>query len=99
VASKFLLPSGSHSLQDLLIRHLRIKIAKDLQTSDWSARPISFAHFNYMVNDVQYLLDLFDVLRHELEAVNRWRIAEKCFSFIPARVELKRLGLDDVFAY
>lgn len=100
VSSKILEPSEEkHSLKDLLSRHLGVRIDKGQRLSDWFAAELTQEQVEYALNDVRYLWDLFNVLRENLEGVNRFGLAESSFSYLPSRVELDLLGAPDVFQY
>lgn len=103
VASKLLDPHGpteSHSLQELLTRHLGIRIDKGAErVSDWMAQDLTPAQLDYAIADVAHLLPLFDVLLRQLRSVGLDALFDRCLDFLPSCVELDLRGYPDVFAY
>ncbi len=75
------------------------QINKGEQLSKWSARPLSDRQVHYAVADVAYLHELSSVLKRRLAEQGQWQLFETCMQFLPARVDLALMGLDDVFAY
>ncbi len=72
----------------LMPKWLGLELAKDSTLSDWSRRPLSEKQLRYAAEDVEYLLDLWDVLDAELQARGRRDIAERAF------VEARRAALN-----
>jgi len=56
-----------------------VKLEKKYQKKDWSQRPLPHAMINYAAKDVQYLLQLSDILEKKLIQMNRlsW-VEEEC---------------------
>ncbi len=87
------------TLRQLVEELLGKRLDKSLQRSDWSRRPLETDQITYAAEDVAHLHDLRRVLARRLHEQGRATIFESCMSFLPTRVELGLLGLDDVFAY
>lgn len=101
IAAKLLLPEkpDDQRLQSLLDRYLGLRISKEQQTSNWFAPAYSKAQIAYAIEDVVHLVELLDVMTHELQARGLRSLAERCFEHLPARVELELGGFGDVFQY
>lgn len=102
VASKLLrniLPNSVHSLQSLLHSELGIEIDKSERRSDWARRSLTPTQVEYAVNDVRYLLELFDTLREKLGLQDKAELYEKCCAFLPTYVELKVSNKEAIFDY
>ena len=81
-----------HSLKDLLRELLDIDISKQQQSSDWGAAQLKDEQLAYAGMDVAYLHRLRDILDAMLEREGRDRLAQRCFDFLPAQVELDLSG-------
>lgn len=90
-----------HGLKDLCSELLDIKINKQQQCSDWGAAKLSDEQIAYAASDVLHLHKLRNDLNQRLTRENRMEIAEKCFTFLPARASLDILGWPefDIFAH
>lgn len=90
-----------HGLKDLVRELLNIDLSKQQQSSDWGAEKISDAQLEYAASDVLYLHDLKRHLDRMLRREGRAELAETCFRFLPARIELDLMGWDetDIFAH
>jgi ribonuclease D len=62
---------------DLVQQLLGVSLAKGQTRTDWSRRPLSTAQLEYALDDVRYLLPLYDLLRGRLEALGRWHWFEE----------------------
>ena len=79
VALSFLGHGLQVSYQNALKLMLNIDIAKDQTRSDWLARPLSREQMEYAANDVLYIMQLADKLKHELEAKQLYHcVLEDC---------------------
>lgn len=87
------------TLQDLVRTLIGIEISKAERVSDWRKRPLSDDQVGYAATDVLYLHRLQQELGWKLSDVGRSRLFDSCMSFLPSRVELGLMGLDDVFSY
>jgi ribonuclease D len=67
----------------VVMKFLSRQAAKGEQRTDWRRRPLSDAQIEYALEDVRYLLPLYDVLHKQLERRNRldW-IAEEMDSWL-----------------
>ncbi|MDP2313326.1 MAG: HRDC domain-containing protein [Pseudomonadota bacterium] len=65
-------------LQELVRRHLDLRIPKAETLSDWSQRPLSADQLHYAADDVLLLGPLADALTARLEAMGTTAIAEAC---------------------
>lgn len=59
--------SHNNSLKPLLKEYLNIEIDKSQQLSNWGIRSLSLEQRNYAINDVRYLLPLWENLYEELK--------------------------------
>lgn len=79
VAAAFLGFGMQVSLADLVRSICGVRLAKSQTVSDWSARPFSPKQIEYLVDDVAYLLPLYDALRPRLEERGRYEwVYEEC---------------------
>jgi ribonuclease D len=78
---------------------LGVHLDKREQCSDWTSRPLSAEQEAYAGADVRHLHDLQRRLTWKLADEGRTELFDSCMMFLPARVELTLLGLNDVFAY
>jgi ribonuclease D len=102
IASKLVfpdLPSGDHSLQELLLRVASIKIEKGERLSNWMAESLSSSQIAYAADDVQHLLPLIDRLESLARDDGILKLLRECFEHIPVRAELDVRGYADVFSY
>ena len=53
-------------LATLVDSYLGIKLSKELQRHNWSARPVESAHLKYLINDTQHLFSLHDLMIAEV---------------------------------
>jgi ribonuclease D len=101
IASKIASPDQeSHSLQDLVRRHLGIKLDKGhVRHSDWCSGGLSEEQVRYAAGDVKHLDTLYNCLCQILHGSNRWELAKSSFEYLPVRVRLDLLGVSDVYQY
>jgi ribonuclease D len=90
-----------HGLKDLVRELLNVDLSKQQQSSDWGAEKITDAQLEYAASDVLYLHDLKRHLDRMLRREGRSDLADTCFRFLPARIELDLMGWDetDIFAH
>jgi len=69
----------SVGLAGLAERHFGVKLPKEQQRSDWSARPLSAKQLSYAASDVLYLIELRDRLKKELVQAKRRSWAQEEF--------------------
>lgn len=100
VASKILNPQLSrHSLADLALDYLGIALDKHERMSDWRRPDLTASQLAYAARDVIHLPNILESLKIHLQRMDRWRLAEAAFAYIPTNVTLRVLGLRDVFEY
>lgn len=75
----------SVGLAGLAERHFGVKLPKEQQRSDWSARPLSAKQLSYAASDVLYLIELSALLKKELQEVKRNKWAEEEFEALCGR--------------
>jgi ribonuclease D len=80
-----LLGYPSVGLASLAERHFDVKLPKDEQRSDWSARPLRQSQLNYAAVDVLYLISLAEILGKELRQAKRMRWAREEFEALTRR--------------
>jgi ribonuclease D len=96
VAAAFLGHGMQISLADLVRAVCGVRLAKSQTVSDWSARPFSQKQIEYLVDDVAYLLPLFDCLRPRLEELGRYEwVYEECAEL----GDIERYRIDERRAY
>lgn len=84
------------SLSDLVRNVCGVRLAKSQTVSDWSARPLSPRQLEYLVDDVAYLLPLYDSLRQRLEEKGRYDwVYEECAEL----GDIERYRIDERRAY
>jgi ribonuclease D len=91
VAAAFAGLGAMQSLAKLVASLLNETMDKAETTSDWLRRPLTPAQIAYAATDVRVLLPMFDLLKHQLESLQRWdwvqedcaRIFEKAHANIP----------------
>lgn len=90
-----------HGLKDLARELLNVEVSKQQQSSDWGTETLSDAQLEYAASDVLYLHDIKRHLDRMLLREERMELAEKCFGFLPTRVELDLAGWPeiDIFAH
>ena len=84
--------TNRHGLKYLLSELVGVDISKQQQTSDWGVAALSEAQKEYAASDVLYLHTLKAALTTLLLREDRMVLAQRCFDFLPARVELDLLG-------
>lgn len=90
-----------HGLKDLVRELLNVDLSKQQQSSDWGQDKLSDAQLEYAASDVLYLHDVKRHLDRMLRREGRLDLAQRCFSFLPTRIELDLLGWSetDIFAH
>ena len=83
-------------LAALVERHFDVKLPKDEQRSDWSARPLRSSQLTYAAADVRYLIRVAEKLEKELKKLDRLTWAQDEFRLLEKREwperEFDRLG-------
>jgi ribonuclease D len=80
-----LLGYPSVGLAGIAERHFGVKLPKEQQRSDWSARPLSAKQLSYAASDVLYLIELSAILKKELHELKRRKWAEEEFEVLCGR--------------
>jgi len=90
-----------HGLKDLVKELLNVDLSKEQQSSDWGAPELSDKQLAYAASDVAHLHKLKEVLDRMLVREGRTALAQECFDFLPARVDLDLSGWAeiDIFAH
>ena len=90
-----------HGLKDLCRELLGVDLSKQQQSSDWGAAELTEAQLTYAASDVLYLHELRRGLDAMLAREGRTDLAQRCFSFLPTRVELDLSGWaeQDIFEH
>lgn len=70
----------AHGLAALLQEHFGVRLNKKYQRANWGLRPLPAAQLDYARLDTHYLLPLYDIQRHELDAQQRWPQARHRFA-------------------
>jgi ribonuclease D len=96
IAAAFLGYGMQVSLADLIRGVCGVRLAKSQTVSDWSTRPFSARQLEYLVDDVAYLLPLYDALRPLLEKRGRYEwVYEECSEL----GDIERYQIDERRAY
>ena len=90
-----------HGLKDLCRELLGVDLSKQQQSSDWGAAELTEAQLTYAASDVLHLHELKRGLDAMLARESRTDLAERCFAFLPTRVELDLSGWaeQDIFEH
>ncbi|MBV0899887.1 MAG: ribonuclease D [Wolbachia endosymbiont of Fragariocoptes setiger] len=88
--------TNNHSLKELCSELLNIKLNKQQQSSDWGDKELTEKQKRYAASDVLYLHQIKDKLDVMLNRENRSELAQKCFSFLPTRIQLDLIGWENV---
>ena len=88
--------TDKHGLKDLVKELLAVDLSKEQQCSDWGAPDLTERQLAYAANDVAYLHRVKDALDVMLAREGRTALAQACFAFLPARVELDLAGWPEV---
>jgi len=87
---RFLLKSSNDiGLQSLVEEKLGIELEKQEQVSDWAKRPLSNSQLIYAATDVIYLFELFEILKKELQDLDRWKWYDE------ERLKLEEIGTEN----
>ncbi|QKX01556.1 ribonuclease D [Wolbachia endosymbiont of Cruorifilaria tuberocauda] len=88
--------TDNHSLKELCLELLDIKLNKQYQSSDWGSKNLTDKQKSYAASDVLYLHKIKEKLDSMLERENRKELAKKCFEFLSTRVKLDLMGWGNV---
>ncbi|EEH12558.1 ribonuclease D, partial [Wolbachia endosymbiont of Muscidifurax uniraptor] len=88
--------TDNHSLKELCLELLDTKLNKQQQSSDWGDENLTDKQKSYAASDVLYLHRIKEKLDLMLERENRKELAQKCFEFLPTRIELDLMGWENV---
>ena len=90
-----------HGLKDLCRELLGVDLSKQQQSSDWGAAELTEAQLTYAASDVLHLHALRRGLDAMLAREGRTDLAQRCFAFLPSRVELDLSGWaeQDIFEH
>lgn len=88
--------TNNHSLKELCSELLNIKLNKQQQSSDWGDKELTEKQKRYAASDVLYLHQIKDKLDFMLNRENRSELAQKCFSFLPTRIQLDLIGWEGI---
>jgi ribonuclease D len=96
IAAAFIGYGMQISLRDLVRNVCGARLPKSQTVSDWSARPLSARQIEYLVDDVAYLLPLYDALCPRLEEKGRYEwVYEECAEL----GDIERYRIDERRAY
>lgn len=84
------------SLAALLQKYFKLTVDKTFQKTDWSRRPLSKDMISYSINDVAYLIELYEILKKRLESTGRLAWAEEEFE-LQTRVRYEHNGDEPLF--
>lgn len=87
LAHSFVSTDSALNYSALVAHYLGIPVArnKSLTQSDWRTRPLAAAQLDYALDDVRYLLPLWERIRNRLNSLNRlsWFLEEVRYFFRP----------------
>ena len=90
-----------HGLKALCDELLGLEMKKEQQSSDWGHTSLTKDQQNYAAGDVLHLHRLRAILQGRLQREDRLAMAQRCFEFLPTRVQLDLMGWgdgqDDIF--
>ncbi|MBU6347693.1 MAG: HRDC domain-containing protein [Actinomycetales bacterium] len=69
-------------LGPLLLAELGYSLAKEHSAADWSTRPLSTQWLNYAALDVEFLIELWQVLAEKLKAADKYELALQEFAHV-----------------
>lgn len=69
-------------LGPLLLAELGYSLAKEHSAADWSTRPLSTQWLNYAALDVEFLIELWEVLSEKLKAADKYELAIEEFAHV-----------------
>ena len=97
IASKFARTyTDRHGLKGVIREYLGVELDKSITSTNWGAPELSDAQKKYAAEDVIYLHQLKEHLDAQLKQQNRLHLAQMCFEFLPARVEIDIAGWEDI---
>jgi len=71
---------------NLVERLMHVSLEKTERLTDWSQRPLTEAQLAYAVDDVRYLLPVYERLRKRLKELHRWKWLQEEFRQIETSV-------------
>ena len=57
---------------DLVNRICKVQLDKKYTRADWSKRPLSEGELDYAMDDVRYLIEIYQTMKDDLERLGRW---------------------------
>ncbi|WP_071659270.1 ribonuclease H-like domain-containing protein [Streptomyces sp. MUSC 125] len=102
IAAKLINPSAPvehFSLKYLMAHHFGFRMDKSVRFTDWLAESLSESQLEYAAGDVVRLLDLYDLLRDEINQMGLDDLYDRCVAFLPSHVQLLLRGCPDPFKY
>ena len=57
---------------DLVNRICKVQLEKKYTRADWSKRPLSEGELDYAMDDVRYLIEIYQTMKDDLERLGRW---------------------------
>ncbi|MGM9466383.1 ribonuclease D [Streptomyces murinus] len=102
IAAKLISPSSpaeNFSLKYLMAHHFGFRMDKSVRFTDWLSESLSESQLEYAAGDVVRLLDLYDLLREEINRMELSELYDRCIAFLPSHVKLLLRGCPDPFKY
>ncbi len=91
--------SDRHGLKDLIKEFVGIDVSKQLQTSDFGGE-LTDKQLKYCAQDVVYLHQIYNSLKHILQRENRIDLYNETIKFINTRVELDSASFkEDIWSH
>ncbi|MCP4077733.1 MAG: ribonuclease D [Gammaproteobacteria bacterium] len=72
---------------DLVNRKCGVKLDKKFTRADWSRRPLSEGELDYAMDDVRYLIQMYEEMKAELESRDRWSWIQADFKKMSDKTE------------
>lgn len=86
--------TDSHGLKTICKDLLSVELDKESQSTNWSSKNLTEKQLKYAVNDVLFLHRLRDILKVNLQNLQREDIADSCFNFIHHISQMEIAGFD-----
>ncbi len=72
---------------DLVNRKCNVKLDKKYTRADWSRRPLTEGELDYAMDDVRYLIQMYEEMKAELESRDRWSWIQADFQKMSNKTE------------
>lgn len=83
----------SHSLENIALRVLKLKVDKTLQSQDWMSCELDADSLRYAMGDVENTYKAWELLRVDIKNAGLQRVYDLECALIPAIVEMEHTGM------